>query len=109
MKTAYNFALSDWFKPPVINQIERREGCIRVKATDNSAVARVRVTLLDEQGNTVEKGEGIRGEGDWRKLSSPIPGKTILAEAWDLPGHVTKLVVTPTVPPGVTPPPNTTI
>jgi hypothetical protein len=26
MKTAYNIALSDWFNPPVIHRIERREG-----------------------------------------------------------------------------------
>jgi hypothetical protein len=31
-KYAYNWALSDWFNPPVIQRIERHEGLIRVRA-----------------------------------------------------------------------------
>src|SRR5512139_601627 len=41
--SAYNFAFADCIKSPVIQRIERRAGCIRVQATDNVGVTRVRV------------------------------------------------------------------
>ena len=94
MKTAYNFALSDWFHPPVIHRIERREGRIFVEASDNVMVTKVRVTVLDgPEGAVLEQGEAVRGEGDWWEFASRIDGKTLMAEAWDLPGHVTQLRV----------------
>ena len=93
MRTAYNFALSDWLKPPVIHRIERRDGRILVEATDNIRVAKVRVTILDEQGKPLETGQAIRGEGNWWEFTPQTSGTSILAEAWDLPGHVTKLVL----------------
>lgn len=90
MKTAYNFALSDWFHPPVIHRIERRERSIRVETSDNVMVTKVRVTVLGDEGQVLEKGEAVRCEGDWWEFVSQAEGKTILAEAWDLPGHVTQ-------------------
>jgi hypothetical protein len=93
MNTAYNFALKDWFHSPEVHRIERREGCIRVKATDNIIVAKVQVTVLDEEGKVLEKGEAVRRKGDWWEFPSTTEGKTIKAEAWDLPGHVTRVVV----------------
>lgn len=93
MKTAYNFALSDWFKPPVIHRIERREGRILVEASDNVMVKTVRVTVLDgPDGAVLEQGEAVRGEGDWWEFASQREGKTIIAEAWDLPGNLTSFV-----------------
>jgi len=50
-------------------------------------VARVQVTILDQEWKVVEKGEGIRGKGDWWEYRSGAEGK-ILAEAWDLAGNV---------------------
>ncbi|MFN8412586.1 MAG: hypothetical protein U0Z26_09385, partial [Anaerolineales bacterium] len=32
--SAYNIALSDWFNPPIIHQIECKEGVVRVEASD---------------------------------------------------------------------------
>ena len=92
-KTAYNFAVSDWCHAPEIHGIERKKGCIRVKATDNVLVARVRVTVLDEDGQILEVGEAVRKKGAWWEFASRAEGKTVIAEAWDLPGHVTKLVL----------------
>jgi hypothetical protein len=34
-KNAYNLALSDWFHPPVIHEVQQQAGRIRVNATDN--------------------------------------------------------------------------
>jgi hypothetical protein len=93
MKTAYNFALSDWFRPPEIHCVERREERIRVQASDNIMVTRVRVTVLDQEGSVLEKGEAVRGEGDWWEFTSQTEGKKIIAEAWDLPKNVTRFVL----------------
>jgi hypothetical protein len=58
MRTAYNFALSDRMKPPVIHRIEQRKRQIWVEAIDNIGVVRVRVTVWDEQGQVMERGDG---------------------------------------------------
>ena len=97
MKTAYNIAVSDWFNPPMIHRIERRDERILVEASDNVMVTKVQVTVLDAEGKVLEKGEAIRKEGSslsegWWEFASSQEGTTIIAEAWDLPGHVTKLV-----------------
>ena len=95
MRTAYSFALSDGMKPPVIHRIERKKGCIRVEATDNIGVVRVRVTVRDEQGQVVEQGEATRGRGNWWKFTPQTAraSGSILAEAWDLPANKTSLVL----------------
>ena len=93
MKTAYNFALSDWLHAPEIHRLEQRDGCILVEANDNILVTKVQVTIMDEEGRILEKGEAVRTEGDWWEFPSTAEGKTIKAEAWDLPGHVTQFVL----------------
>ena len=90
MKTAYNFALSDWFHPPEIHGIEQKEGLIRVEAVDNILVVRVQVTLLDRADHVLETGEAVRAEGDWWEFAPQTEGKTVVAEAWDLAGNVTR-------------------
>ena len=93
MRTAYNFALSDGMKPPVIHRIERRKGQVRVQATDNIGVVRVRVTIRDAQGQVLEQGEATRGRGDWWTFTPRTQGRSILAEAWDRPKNMTRLVL----------------
>ena len=90
IQSPYNWALSDWFHPPIIHSIERKEGRIRVHATDNVLVAKVVVSILDEDGNVVETGEGIKSEGDWWEVACASEGK-ILAEASDLAGNVANM------------------
>ncbi len=82
--SAYNFAFADCMKPPVIHRIERADGCIRVEATDNILVDKVYVTILDEAGRHLERGQATRGDGDWWEFPCTDQGKKILAEAWDL-------------------------
>jgi len=95
LRTAYNFAVSDWWHAPVIHRVERRDGRILVQATDNMLVTRVQVKLLDDAGNVLEKGEAVRGEGDWWEWTTQADSqaKTVIAEAWDLPEHVTRFVL----------------
>lgn len=92
-KSAYNFALSDWFEAPVIHRIERADGCIRVEVTDNIVVAKVRVSLLDAAGTVLESGDAMRGEGNWWEFASGSAGGTITAEAWDLAENKAKFVL----------------
>ena len=89
VKSPYNWALSDWFNPPVVHQIERTKGRIRVRSTDNVMVTKVQVTILDEAGEIREKGEATKGQGDWWDYVPGAEGR-ILAEAWDLAGNVTR-------------------
>ena len=79
--------------PPEIHRVQRRGGPIRVEATDNIQVARVRVTILDEDGRVLEKGECTKGTGKWWTFTSTVKGHTIIAEAWDLPRNVAKVVL----------------
>jgi hypothetical protein len=92
IKSAYNFALSDWFNPPVIHCVERRDGVIRVEATDNMLVTKVQVTILDEEGNMIEKGDAVKIDERWWEYAVNTDGK-ILAEAWDLAGNVVSEVL----------------
>ncbi len=95
MRNAYNFAISDWFKPPMIHRVQRRGKVIRVEATDNIKVTRVRVTILDEAGKVLEKGECTKGKGksNWWTFTPTLKGHTIIAEAWDLPRNVAKFIL----------------
>ena len=89
--SAYNFAFADCMKPPVIHRIERREGCIRVEASDNIGVTKVQVFVLSESGQFLEYGDATRAEEDWWEYASHAQGKQILAKAFDLPGNCTEL------------------
>ncbi|MFN8384388.1 MAG: hypothetical protein U0V02_20790 [Anaerolineales bacterium] len=85
--SAYNIALSDWFNPPVIHKIERKDGRVSVQASDNVMVVKVVVTILNEEGKAVEKREAVKADGDWWEVELAPDGK-VVAEAWDLAGNV---------------------
>jgi hypothetical protein len=93
LKTAYNIALSDWFNPPVIHGMECRDSEIIVQASDNVRVAKVVVTVLDEQGIVLEKGEARQQHGDCWVYVSQMAGKRVIAEAWDLAGNVARFEI----------------
>lgn len=87
--SAYNIALSDWFNPPVIHGIERVGNVIRVNASDTVLVTKVVVTILDNAGAVVEKGNAIKADDEWWEVELVGDGR-VLAEAWDLAGNVTR-------------------
>jgi hypothetical protein len=89
-KNAYNWALSDWFNPPVIHHIERVNGKIRVDARDNVSVTRVRVTIINGEGEVLDEGDASQVDRDWWEYASTAEG-TIEAAAWDLAGNKTKM------------------
>jgi len=90
LKNAYNVALSDWFHASVIHKITRESGCIRVWASDNVCVVRLQVTILDEEGEIRETGEGAwKVESGWWEYGTSVEGK-VMAGAWDLAGNVVR-------------------
>jgi len=88
-KTAYNIALSDWFNPPVIHNIDRQNGVIGVEAVDNVMVARVRVTILDEAGKVLKQGEAVLVKSKLWEYLTVTTGKVIV-EVWDLAGNTAR-------------------
>jgi hypothetical protein len=91
--TAYNHAMYDWFHPPQVGCVAQEDGYILVEASDDVLVTKVKVTVLDDESRVLETGEAVREQDDWWEFASQTEGKTIVAEAWDLPGNVTKLVL----------------
>ena len=91
-KNAYNWALSDWFNPPVIHRIERIESRIRVDARDNVLVTRVRVTIVNADGEVLESGDASQVDADWWEYPVSTEG-IIEAVAWDMAGNKTKAVL----------------
>ncbi len=92
---AYNHAMYDWFHPPQIGclTVYPEGGQIWVDASDDVRVTRVRVTVLDEESRVLETGDAVQATVGWWEFASSAQGKTVIAEAWDLPGNVTKLVL----------------
>ena len=88
-KNAYNIAVSDWFKPPVIHGIQRLDGHICVDARDNVLVAKVCVTILDEDGKVLEQGSARLMSGTLWEYMTSTAGQVIV-EAWDLAGNVAR-------------------
>ena len=84
----YNIALSDWFHAPVIHEVTREAGSVRVNATDNVQVSNIRITILNEQDQTQEQGQAIRVKGDWWEYETLKDG-SLLVEAFDLAGNRT--------------------
>ena len=90
-KTAYNVALADFFHPPVIHGVERKKSAIRIQASDDVKVTGVYVTVFDNNGNVLEKGEATQGKKDWWEYLSQHAGR-VLVEARDLAGNVGKMM-----------------
>ena len=87
---AYNVAVRDWRRPPVIHGMHIDfEGKVRVDAYDDTMVTRVRVSVLDEAGQPVEQGEAELVTGVWWDYQTASKGQ-IRVEAWDLAGNVTR-------------------
>jgi hypothetical protein len=88
---AYNLALSDWFNPPIIHEVSRGDGCIRVVATDNVQVTQVLITISDAEGRTIEQGQArMMYETQWEYATSAPTQASVTVEAFDLAGNITR-------------------
>jgi hypothetical protein len=101
-KTAFNLAMADWFHPPVIHSLERRDGRIRVQASDDMQVTRVEVRILDSEGSVLAQGQAEQVDPlYWEYATEAAPSVnrdgtgagTLEASAWDLAGNVTVAVL----------------
>jgi len=89
-KNAYNVAVGDWFNPPVIRSMDLcLDGLIRVSATDDVQVTKVIITILDQEGKSLEQGAAELTLGVWWDYRPANRGR-IQVEAWDLAGNVTR-------------------
>jgi hypothetical protein len=86
VKNAYNLALGDWFHPPVIHNIQKRDGKILVQACDDVCVASLRVIIMDGAGSVLEQGDANQLEGDLWEYQ-PVAEGRVMAEARDLAGN----------------------
>lgn len=88
----YNIALSDWFNPPVIHAIERKDGVIQVRASDNVMVTKVEVRVLDEAGTVLTKGEAVAIRDDLWECALDATG-SVMVRVWDLAGNMVEGMV----------------
>ncbi len=93
MKNAYNVALGDWFHPPVIHEVKQRGGMVRIQASDDVRVASVTVTISNEQGTVLERGQAVQAAGDWWEYTPSKSGR-LTVEAQDLAGNRVKWELT---------------
>ena len=73
---AYNLALSDWFKPPVIDAIQRRKGPVRMTATDNILVTEVHNKILDGGCNRLLLSLHLKDEPNNTIFAGPTRGRS---------------------------------
>lgn len=85
--TGYNWAFGDRMKPPVIHKIERAEGLVRVRASDNVGVVRVEVQVLDEKGAVQAWGEAVQTSKEVWEFGTEQAGKVVV-QVWDLARNV---------------------
>jgi hypothetical protein len=88
-KNAYNIAFKDWFHAPVLYGIRYQKGRIQVHVMDDVMVALVTVTILDPQGNILERGDAEHVCGVFWEYQ-PVRKGRIRVEACDLPGNMTE-------------------
>lgn len=88
-RTAYTVAFSDWLHGPEIQGVERHLGHIDIHVHDDVRVEKVHVTIINEQGITLEQGSAMPvSEGLWN-YETEVPGN-VLVEAFDLAGNITR-------------------
>jgi hypothetical protein len=98
-QTPSNVAMTDWFHPPEIREIDlsnwtgQAGQTIRIRAVDDVQVKQVSVAILDESGAVLEQGLAAPEEGDWwtyRTTTDETGYPRVQVCAEDLPGHVTE-------------------
>lgn len=97
--SAFNAAVADWFNKPQVLEINTANWTgtagqtIRVKAQDDTQVAKVHVQIVDTDGSIYEEGEAVQADGLWWEYTTTtnVEGNpsaaTVKATAHDLPGN----------------------
>ncbi len=105
-RTAYNIAVRDYLKAPVVKKIntEAYDGSpsstIVIKAKDDFRVVEVKVSIRTVAGVLVEEGNAVLNpvkKNRWiytaKQGNASLAGSIISATAWDLPGNTGMLEV----------------
>ena len=88
-RSAHHIAFSDWLNPPVIHGVERRGEHIDIYASDDVGVAKVYVTITNEDGVTLEQGNANLAHKGWWNYETEVHGN-LLIEVFDRAGNVTR-------------------
>ena len=100
-RNAYNLAISDWFHPPQILDLDLGDWrgqpgkVIRVRALDDVLVRQVSITILGPDGWLLETGPAAQLDAQcWQYLTTSLAqgSLTVVATAWDLPGHAAQML-----------------
>jgi len=99
--TRYNIALSDWFHPPEILDVDldawtgQPGQIIRIKARDDVLVKQVALLITDGAGLLLEQGLAVQVDPLCWQYTTTLPANTahpvVIAFAQDLPGHIARL------------------
>ena len=101
--SAFNAAVVDWFNEPEVLEIDASDWTgeigqtIRIKAQDDTHVAKVHVLIDTAQGTVFEQGDAVQADGLWWEyttttLVAQTPAPRVAATAEDLPGNSNGLV-----------------
>ncbi len=105
-QTAFNVAVADFFKPPVVGDISTDNytslagSYVTVPVTDNFRVKSVTVSIkkpdetLVEEGAAVLQPDGIHWQYDVTVLGGSTAGNIVTVKAGDTPGHFTVKQIT---------------
>jgi hypothetical protein len=95
--SAYNMALRDFMKPPVVDfiNVAAYKGLtgdrLIIEATDDFKVDKIRVAIHTPDGELLEEGDAEYIRSNWvyyaSEANSVLTGTRITATAYDLPGH----------------------
>ena len=99
--SAYNVAVADYLKPPVINNIDHSGYTggttgerIIIEVEDNLKVVKVSVKIISKDKNNLEEGEATLSKGKWlyatTSLNTTLQGTKIIISATDRPNNTTK-------------------
>ena len=103
-KSAYNFAVADWFNQPEVLSVDitgwtgQAGETIRVQAQDDTYVANARVVIRNTSGAILEEGDAVRAEGLWwvyttRSIIALASQPQVTAQAFDLAGNLAELAI----------------
>lgn len=98
-QTPFNLAVADFFKMPIIGNIEVSGNSIKAYVTDDFKVMAVEVRIENSSGVLLESGaanimmDGLHYNYNTTSNAASIAGNRIIVSATDLPGHlVTKQI-----------------
>lgn len=90
-KNAYNMAIADFFHAPTIHDVTREGLVLKIQASDDVLVTRVSVTILNDDGTVLDKGDAQQEERTDEWTFRMRQAGRVVVEAYDLAGNVTRM------------------